>query len=152
MLNIGEKAPDFTLPSDQNQMVSLNELRGKKVILFFYPKDNTPGCTREVCDFRDSLARFNTADAVVLGVSRDSITKHQKFKEKYTLTFPLLADENGDTCQAYGVIDKKSLFGNTFLGITRSTFLIDENGTIQNIWRKVKVTGHVQQVLDAIKG
>lgn len=152
MLNIGEKAPDFTLPSDQNQMVSLNELRGKKVILFFYPKDNTPGCTREACDFRDSLARFNTADAVVLGVSRDSITKHQKFKEKYTLTFPLLADENGDTCQAYGVIDKKSLFGNTFLGITRSTFLIDENGTIQNIWRKVKVTGHVQQVLDAIKG
>lgn len=149
-LNQGDKAPDFTLLSDQNTKISLRDFRGQKVILFFYPKDNTPGCTREACDFRDMLPQFTAKDAVIFGISKDSPAKHEKFKQKYALPFTLLADESGDVCQAYGVIDKKSLFGNTFLGITRSTFLIDENGIIQTIWRKVKVTGHAEKVLHEI--
>ncbi len=152
MLSIGDAAPDFRLTSDQNQPVSLQDLRGKKVILFFYPKDNTPGCTREACDFRDAMSRLTALNTAVYGISRDNVTKHQKFKEKYSLSFPLLVDENGDICQAYGVLDKKSLFGNTFLGITRSTFLIDEKGVIRAIWRKVKVNGHVDQVFNELKG
>lgn len=147
-LEIGDQAPDFSLPSDNNQNVSLHSLRGKKVILYFYPKDNTPGCTKQACDFRDTLSDFITKDAVILGISKDNPTRHKQFKEKYMLPFTLLADENGDVCEAYGVINKKSLFGRTFLGIQRSTFLIDENGIIRAIWRKVKVPGHVQQVLD----
>lgn len=146
-LHVGDNAPDFSLLSDQGQLVSLESLRGKKVVLYFYPKDNTPSCTREACDFRDNINRFATNDTVILGLSKDSPAKHQKFKEKYNLSFPLLADENGDVCQAYGVINKKSLFGNTFLGIQRSTFLIDEKGIIRAIWRKVKVAGHIEQVL-----
>lgn len=149
-LKVGDKAPDFTLPSDQHKSISLKDFRGKKVILYFYPKDNTPGCTREACDFRDSLAQFANQNTVVLGVSKDSPEKHQKFKEKYTLPFSLLADEMGDVCEAYGIINKKSLFGRTFLGIQRSTFLIDEKGNIRAIWRKVKVTGHAKQVLDEL--
>ena len=149
-LKIGDEAPDFTTLSDQDQPISLKSLRGKKVILYFYPKDNTPGCTREACDFRDDLKKFEANDTVILGVSKDSPAKHRKFKEKYDLPFPLLADETGDICQAYGVINKKSLFGNTFLGIQRSTFLIDEKGIIRAIWRKVKVTGHVEQILSEI--
>jgi peroxiredoxin Q/BCP len=146
-LNIGDTAPDFTLLSDQDKPVSLKSLQGKKVVLYFYPKDDTPGCTREACDFRDNLNQFQSSDTVILGISKDNPVKHRKFKEKYSLSFPLLSDENGDVCQAYGVIDKKSLFGNTFLGIQRSTFLIDEKGIIRAIWRKVKVAGHIEQVL-----
>lgn len=149
-LNVGDKAPDFTVLSDQDQSISLESLRGKKVVLYFYPKDNTPGCTREACDFRDNLNQFTMSDTVIFGISKDSPAKHRKFKEKYSLPFTLLADENGDICQAYGVIDKKSLFGNTFLGIQRSTFLIDEQGIIRAIWRKVKVTGHIEQVLNEL--
>lgn len=149
-LQIGDKAPDFKLPSDQNKTISLKDLRGKKVILYFYPKDNTPGCTREACDFRDGLSQFTKQNAEIFGVSKDSPEKHQKFKQKYSLPFTLLADENGDICEAYGVINKKSLFGRTFLGIQRSTFLIDEKGMIRAIWRKVKVNGHSQQVLDEL--
>lgn len=152
MLTIGDQAPDFTLLSDTNHSVSLKSLRGKKVILYFYPKDNTPGCTREACDFRDSITHFADQNTEVIGISKDNPARHQKFKEKYALPFTLLSDENGDVCQAYGVINKKSMFGNTFLGITRSTFLIDERGIIQDIWRKVKVTGHAQHVLDTLKG
>ena len=146
-LQIGDEAPDFTLLSDQNTQVTLSALRGKKVILYFYPKDNTPGCTQQACDFRDAMPDFTGVDAVVLGISKDSPIKHDKFKQKYQLPFTLLADETGDVCAAYGVIDKKSLFGNTFLGITRSTFLIDAQGKIRALWRKVKVPGHIQQVL-----
>lgn len=149
-LNIGDKAPDFTLPSDQHISVSLKDFRGKKVVLYFYPKDNTPGCTREACDFRDSLEKLSSQNTVVIGISKDSPERHQKFKQKYTLPFTLLADENGDVCEAYGIINKKSLFGRTFLGIQRSTFLIDEQGIIRAIWRKVKVTGHTKQVLDEL--
>lgn len=151
-LTIGSQAPDFTLPTqDENQTVTLSQLRGKKVVLYFYPKDNTPGCTKEACDFRDTYQQFKTNDVEIFGISKDSSRSHLKFKEKHALPFTLLVDANGDVCEAYGVIDKKSLFGNTFLGITRSTFLIDEKGIIQQIWQKVKVPGHVEQVLNEIK-
>lgn len=149
-LQIGDKAPDFTLQSDLNKTVALESLRGKKIVLYFYPKDDTPGCTREACDFRDNLAQFAGANTEIIGISKDKPERHQTFKQKYQLPFTLLADTNGDVCEAYGVLDKKSLFGKTFLGITRSTFLIDEQGIIRAIWRKVKVTGHTQQVLDEL--
>lgn len=147
-LNIGDKAPDFTLPADNNQTIALHELRGKKVVLYFYPKDNTPGCTQEACDFRDSLNNFSNQNTVLLGISKDSPEAHDKFKAKYQLPFPLLADQDGKVCEAYGVINPKSLFGKTFLGIQRSTFLIDEQGLLQGIWRKVKVNKHAQIILD----
>lgn len=149
-LQVGDKAPDFTLLTDQNKSISLKDLHGKNVILYFYPKDNTPGCTREACDFRDGLHQFSDQNAEIIGISKDSPEKHQKFKQKYELPFTLLADTNGDMCEAYGVINKKSLFGRSFLGIQRSTFLIDEQGIIRAIWRKVKVNGHTQQVLDEL--
>lgn len=149
-LQIGDAAPDFTLPSDQEKNISLKSLRGKQVVLYFYPKDSTPGCTREACDFRDNIQKFTKKNVEVLGISKDSAKSHTKFKEKYELPFTLLVDANADVCEAYGVVDKKSMFGKTFLGITRSTFLIDEKGKIKAIWRKVKVTGHVEQVLNEL--
>lgn len=149
-LKIGDPAPDFTLHSDSNEPVSLKNLHGKKIVLYFYPKDNTPGCTKEATDFRDAIQDFTDKNTVILGISKDSPAKHQKFKQKYQLPFTLLADENGDICETYGVINKKSLFGKTFLGIQRSTFLIDEQGIIQAIWRKVKVNCHIKQVLDEL--
>jgi peroxiredoxin Q/BCP len=149
-LQVGDKAPDFMLLTDQNKSISLKDLQGKKVVLYFYPKDNTPGCTREACDFRDGLNQFADNNAEIIGISKDTAEKHQKFKQKYDLPFTLLADTNGDMCEAYGVINKKSLFGRSFLGIQRSTFLIDETGIIRAIWRKVKVTNHTQQVLDEL--
>lgn len=151
VLNVGDNAPDSTVLTDQDQLISLKSLSGKKVILYFYPKDNTPGCTRQACYFRDSFNAFAKKGIEIFGVSKDSPAKHRKFKEKYNLPFTLLSDENGDICQAYGVIDKKSLFGNTFLGIQRSTFLIDEQGIIRAIWRKVKVTGHIEQVINELE-
>lgn len=151
-LNVGDKAPDFTLPTDvEHKNITLSQLRGKKMVLYFYPKDNTPGCTKEACDFRDNFARFKSQGIEVFGISKDSAKAHTKFKEKYQLPFTLLVDADAKVCEAYGVVDKKSLFGKTFLGITRSTFLIDEDGKIRAIWRKVKVPGHVEQVLNASK-
>ena len=149
-LQIGDSAPPFALVSDKNEQISLNDFKGKKVILYFYPKDNTPGCTQQACDFRDDLNQFAAHNANVIGISRDNPERHQKFKQKYTLSFPLLADINGDVCEIYGIINKKSMFGRTFLGIQRSTFLIDEQGIIRAIWRKVKVNGHIKQVLDEL--
>lgn len=149
-LNIGDKAPEFTLLTDSNQSLALKDLRGKKVILYFYPKDNTPGCTKEACDFRDHFPRFNQEQAVILGVSKDSPSTHQKFKQKYSLPFTLLSDTDAKVCEAYGVINPKSMFGKTFLGIQRSTFLIDENGVIVGVWRKVKVPQHAEAVFDQI--
>lgn len=146
-LHIGDQAPDFTLPTDSNENITLHHLRGKKVILYFYPKDDTPGCTKEACDFRDALSEFTANDAIILGISKDSPIRHAKFKQKYALPFTLLADENSEVCKAYGVINKKSSFGRTYFGIERSTFLIDEKSVIRAIWRKVKVPGHIQQVL-----
>ena len=150
-LAIGDKATDFTLPDENENNITLSKLHGKKVVLYFYPKDNTPGCTKEACDFRDTFTTFKKNDALVFGISKDSAKAHTKFKEKYALPFSLLVDNNADVCEAYGVINKKSLFGKTFLGIQRSTFLIDEKGIIRAIWRKVKVPGHVEQVLEELK-
>lgn len=149
-LAIGDKAPDFALFSDKNEAIKLSSFQGKKAVIYFYPKDDTPGCTKEACDFRDAMQLFSDKNTVILGISKDNPARHQKFKEKYQLPFTLLADVNGDVCEAYGVINKKSLFGRSFLGIQRSTFLIDEQGIIRAIWRKVKVTDHSQQVLDEL--
>lgn len=122
----------------------------KKVILFFYPKDNTPGCTKEACDFRDHFAYFKKNNIEVFGISKDNSKSHVKFIEKYQLPYSLLVDDNADVCEAYGVINKKSLFGKTFLGIQRSTFLIDEKGVIKALWRKVKVNGHLEQIINEL--
>ncbi len=149
-LKPGDQAPDFTLLSDKEEPVSLKDYRGKKVVVYFYPKDNTPGCTREACDFRDAYNDLKKLGVEVFGISKDSAKAHTKFKEKYVLPFTLLVDDKAEACEAYGVVDKKSMFGKTFLGITRSTFLIDEHGKIKAIWRKVKVTGHLEQILNEL--
>ena len=150
MLQKGDPAPDFTLPSDEGGEVTLSSLRGRKVVLYFYPKDDTPGCTAQACDFRDLSPRFEGADAVVLGVSPDSVKSHRKFREKYGLNFPLLADEERAVADAYGVWKKKKLYGRTFLGIERSTFLIDEDGRIEQVWRKVKPKGHAEMLSELL--
>lgn len=147
MLKTGDKAPDFKALTDAGKPVSLKDFRGKKVILYFYPKDNTPGCTQEACDFRDSMARLKKKDTVVLGVSPDSAASHQKFKTKYELPFPLLVDEDHKIAEAYGVWAEKSLYGRKFMGIVRSTFVIDEKGKIAEVYSKVKVKGHVDELL-----
>jgi thioredoxin-dependent peroxiredoxin len=150
ILQVGDPAPDFTLPTDAHTAVTLSQLRGQRIVLYFYPKDDTPGCTREACDFRDYFDQFKQRAALIFGISKDSIKKHVQFKEKYTLPFTLLVDEKADVCEAYGVINKKSMFGRTCFGIQRSTFLINEQGVIGAIWRKVKVPGHVEQVLNEL--
>lgn len=149
-LQVGDKAPDFTLQTDTEETISLKDLRGKKVVLYFYPKDSTPGCTRESCDFRDYYKTFKKKGVEVFGISKDSAKSHTKFKDKYDLPFTLLVDDDAETCMAYGVMKEKSMFGKSFLGIVRSTFLIDEKGKIEQIWRKVKVDGHVEQVLNEL--
>jgi len=147
-LKAGDTAPDFSVPTDGGGTVSLSDFKGRKLILYFYPKDDTPGCTTESCDFRDNLSRFNALKINVLGISKDSVKKHDKFKEKYKLNFPLLSDENSTFCEDYGVWVEKSMYGRKYMGIERSTFLIDEQGVICHIWRKVKVTNHVKDVLE----
>lgn len=148
---IGKKAPAFSLATDGNGSISLAKLKGKKVVLYFYPKDDTSGCTAEACGFRDNLPKFGKLDAVVIGVSRDSIASHDKFKKKYDLPFTLGSDEDGKVCEAYGTWVQKSMYGKKYMGIERSTFLIDEAGVLQKEWRKVKVPGHVEEVLAALK-
>lgn len=150
MLNIGDTAPDFTLPATENDTFTLSSLRGKKVILYFYPKDDTPGCTTQACGFRDSFSDFIDKNAVVVGVSKDNLKRHAKFKEKYDLPFTLLSDEDGAVCSLYETWVKKSMYGREYFGIERSTFLIDEEGKIENLWRKVKVPGHVEKILAAV--
>ena len=150
-LSIGDKAPDFTLPTDGNGTISLAALKGKKVILYFYPKDDTPGCTKEACGFRDALPDFGGADAVVIGVSKDSVARHDKFKLKYELPFTLGADVDGTVTEAYECWVEKSLYGKKYMGIDRATFLIDGDGILRGIWHKVKVDGHVDAVLQAAK-
>jgi thioredoxin-dependent peroxiredoxin len=151
MLKIGEKAPGFSILNDANQPVSLTDFLGKTVILYFYPKDDTPGCTTEACDFRDAFIQFSNADVVVLGVSKDNVKSHQKFKEKYKLPFPLLSDETREICEKYEVLAEKSRYGKKYIGIDRSTFLIDPQGAIQGIWRGVKAQGHVEELLGVVK-
>ena len=148
-VEVGDKAPDFTLPSDGGGKVSLKALKGKAVVLYFYPKDDTSGCTAESCAFRDALPNFSKAMAEIIGISRDSVASHDKFKAKYGLTFPLAADEEGKVCEAYGTWVEKSMYGRKYMGIERSTFLIDAKGVVRNVWRKVKVPGHAEAVLDA---
>jgi thioredoxin-dependent peroxiredoxin len=150
MVAVGERAPDFALRSDDGRTYALKDLRGKKVVLYFYPKDDTPGCTKEACSFRDSLSRVTSKGAVVLGVSRDDIASHAKFRDKYHLNFPLLSDDDGGVTEAYGVWKKKNLYGREFFGIERTTFLIDEQGKIARIWPRVKVEGHTDEVLAAL--
>jgi peroxiredoxin Q/BCP len=148
-LEVGDKAPDFSLQRDGGGKVSLKDLRGKTVILYFYPKDDTSGCTAEACAFRDAAPDFSKAKATVLGVSKDSVGSHDKFKSKYDLTFPLLSDADGKVTEAYGSWVEKSMYGRKYMGIDRSTFLIDGKGVVRAIWRKVKVPGHAEEVLKA---
>lgn len=151
MLKQGDKAPDFTAKDDQGHDLSLKDFRGKKVVLYFYPKDDTSGCTKEACDFRDNLGRIKRKDAIVLGVSPDSEKSHGKFKSKFDLTFPLLVDEDKKLVNTYGVWKEKSMYGRKYMGVERTTFVIDEQGKIAKIFPKVKVAGHVEEVLAALK-
>jgi peroxiredoxin Q/BCP len=146
----GDQAPEFTLSADDGSTVSLKGLRGKKVVLYFYPKDDTPGCTTQACDLRDAMPRFEGVDAVVLGVSPDSVKSHQKFKQKFALNFPLLADEDHAVAEAYGVWKEKNNYGIKALGIVRSTFLIDEQGRVIDVWRKVKAAEHAKWVAEKL--
>jgi len=147
----GQIAPDFALPATDGSTVRLSDLRGKKVVLYFYPKDDTPGCTKEACAFRDNLGVLQSMGVVVLGVSPDSVASHQKFAQKYGLPFPLLADEGAQVATTYGVWKEKKQYGRTYMGIERTTFLIDENGIVQRVFPKVKVDGHVEEVIEAIR-
>ena len=150
-LSIGDNAPAFSLPRDGGAMVSLSDFTGKNIVLYFYPKDDTPGCTKEAIGFTESGAQFAETNTVVLGVSKDPVKKHDKFVSKYELEIPLLSDEDGDLCERYGTWVEKNMYGKTYMGIERATFLIDTSGKIAQIWRKVKVPGHVDAVLDAAK-
>ncbi|HYB08042.1 MAG TPA: peroxiredoxin [Alphaproteobacteria bacterium] len=150
-LDVGDPAPNFTAPTDGGGKVTLSKLKGRNVVLYFYPKDDTSGCTAEACGFRDSLPKFGDIDGVVVGVSRDSVASHDKFKAKYDLPFVLVSDESGEICKAYATWVQKSMYGRKYMGIERSTFLIDKVGKIRGAWRKVKVPGHVDEVLKALK-
>ncbi len=150
-VQIGDKAPDFTLPTDGNSTVTLSKLRGKPVVLYFYPKDDTTGCTAEACGFRDSFPDYGKTGATVIGLSRDSVASHDKFKKKYQLPFTLASDTEGKVTEAYGVWVEKSMYGRKYMGIDRSTYLIDKDGVVRGAWRKVKVPGHVGEVLKAVK-
>jgi peroxiredoxin Q/BCP len=148
-VEVDDKALDFTLPADGGGTVSLKALKGKPVVLYFYPNDDTSGCTAEACAFRDALPDFSKVKTEIVGVSRDSVVSHDKFKKKFKLPFPLAADEDGKVCQAYGVWVEKSMYGRKYMGIERATFLLDAKGVVRTIWRKVKVPGHAQDVLEA---
>ncbi len=148
----GEKAPSFSLPDGSGKTLSLGDFAGKRLVMFFYPKDNTSGCTAEACDFRDNLARVRKSGAEVVGISGDSVASHAKFAGKFELSYPLLSDEPGSTLKAYGVWQKKTFMGKSYMGIVRSTFIIDGKGRIEQVFPKVKVKGHVDEVLEALKG
>lgn len=150
-VDVGTSAPDFTMPTDGGGSVTLSALRGKPVVLYFYPKDDTSGCTSEACGFRDQLPDFSAVDAVVIGVSKDSVASHDKFKAKYELPFALASDVDGSVSDAYGVWVEKSMYGRKYMGLERATYLIDKDGVVRNVWRKVKVTGHVAAVLKAVQ-
>jgi peroxiredoxin Q/BCP len=151
MIEVGAKAPEFTVPRDGGGEVSLDSLSGQAVVLYFYPKDDTPGCTKEAIAFTEHADAFGAANAVVLGVSKDTVAKHDKFRDKHGLKVALLSDENSDVCERYGVWKEKNMYGRTYMGIERTTVLIDASGTIARIWPKVKVAGHAEDVLEAVK-
>jgi peroxiredoxin Q/BCP len=149
-LKVGQKAPDFTVLNDRGEKVKLSDFKGKKVVLYFYPKDDTPGCTKEACAFRDGFDEIKKKGAVVLGVSADSVDSHKKFKSKFELNFPLLADTDKKIIEGYGVWKEKSMYGRKYMGIERTTFIIDEDGKISHIFPKVKVGEHYDEIVDAL--
>ena len=151
-IKIGDKAPDFTLPTDGGGSVTLSRLQGKPVVLYFYPKDDTTGCTAEACGFRDIFPDYGKTGATVIGVSKDSVAAHDKFKAKYQLPFTLGSDGDGKVVESYSVWVEKSLYGRKYMGIERATFLIDEKGKIAQVWHKVKVPGHADEVMQAVSG
>ncbi len=151
MPQISQPAPAFTLPSTDGGEVSLSDFKGRPVVLFFYPRDNTSGCTKEAQGFSELRADFEAAGAAVFGISKDSMSSHEKFVTKRELTVPLLSDEHGSACEDYGVWQEKAMYGKKYMGIVRSTFLIAAGGTIARIWEKVKVPGHVEEVLEAVR-
>ena len=151
VLSVGDQAPELSLPDQHGKTVSLTSFRGKQVVLYFYPKDDTPGCTRESCDFRDVESQIMRAGGVILGVSMDGKESHQKFIRKYGLPFPLLSDEDATVSKAFGVYKEKNMYGKKYWGIERSTFVIDPAGAIKAVFRKVKVDGHADEVLTALK-
>ena len=150
-LKFGDKAPDFTLATDGGGSVKLSALRGKTVIVYFYPKDDTSGCTKQACGFNDALRDFGKAKATVIGISRDPVASHDKFKNKYKLGFALGSDAEGKASDAYGTWVEKSMYGRKYMGMERATFLVDAKGVIRGVWRKVKVPGHVDEVLAAAR-
>ncbi|HEX2644527.1 MAG TPA: thioredoxin-dependent thiol peroxidase [Thermoanaerobaculia bacterium] len=149
-IEAGETAPDFSLPADDGREVKLSDLHGKPVVLYFYPKDDTPGCTKEACAFRDRSGDLQAHGAVVLGVSPDDVKSHGKFRDKFSLNFPLLADTGHQVAERYGAWRERSMYGRKYMGIQRSTFLIDAGGKVRKVWQKVDVDGHDQEVLDAL--
>jgi peroxiredoxin Q/BCP len=149
-LKVGQKAPDFTVLNDSGEKVKLSDFKGKKVVLYFYPKDDTPGCTKEACAFRDGIQEIKKRGAVVVGVSVDPVESHQKFKTKFNLNFPLLADTDKKMVEAYGTWKEKSMYGKKYMGVERTTFIIDEQGKISHIFPKVKVDEHYEEVLEAL--
>lgn len=150
-LAIGDNAPEFSVPGDNGSTIDLSSYKGKNVVLYFYPKDDTPGCTKQACGFRDQLEDLQSNDTVVIGVSKDTVAKHDKFKAKHDLNFPLASDEDGKLCEDYGVWVEKNMYGRKYMGIERATFLIDKTGKIKEIWRKVKVKDHIAAVSAAVK-
>ena len=146
-LEIGDTAPDFTLPDGQGNEVSLSDLKGQTVVLYFYPRDNTPGCTKEACNFRDNYPQFQSENIAVFGISTDTVKSHQKFSDKYDLPFPLLADEDAEVSTAFGVYGLKKFMGKEYMGIKRTTFVIAPDGTIANIYKKVKTATHAEDIL-----
>ncbi|MBE6403253.1 MAG: thioredoxin-dependent thiol peroxidase [Lentisphaerae bacterium] len=150
MLKVADAAPDFTLPDADNNMVSLRDFRGKKAVLYFYPKDNTPGCTRQACAFAENFAEFRERDIAVIGISKDSVESHRKFAEKYNLPFILLSDPTLEVLKAYGVWQEKKLYGKVSMGVVRTTFIIDENGMIEKVMPKVKPDTNATEILDAL--
>ena len=151
MLQEGNKAPYFKLKDQNEKEISLSDYKGKNVILYFYPKDNTSGCTAEACSFRDDFPKFKKVETVILGVSPDSVESHKKFAKKYNLNFSLLADEDKEVIKKYDVWKEKSMYGRKYMGVERSTFIIDSDGKIKKIFRKVKVQGHNEEVMEALK-
>jgi peroxiredoxin Q/BCP len=150
MIKPGDKAPMFSLPAGDGTTVSLKDFKGKKVVLYFYPKDDTSGCTKEACSFQENLAVLKKKGAILLGLSADSVASHERFAEKYDLSFPLLSDEQKEVIKAYGVWKEKSLYGRKYMGIERTTVVIDEQGRIAHIFPKVKVEGHTKEILDVL--
>lgn len=151
-IRIGELAPDFKLEGSDGKTHSLSDYRGKTIILYFYPKDNTPGCTTEACDFRDNINEFENNDAIIIGISKDSVASHNKFITKHSLPFLLLADEEKKVCELYDVIKEKNMYGKKTLGISRSTFIINPDGILINEFRNVRVKGHIENIIAQIKG